>query len=202
MPVRAEDGERYSAAERREALLDVAKALVLEHGPDSLTMGTIAEAAGVTRALVYKHFDNRNDVLVALYRRESAALDREMRGVVVAAGPDLEGKLRAFVDVILDSTDRYGSFFRLLRRVSTSDSSRSDRRGWDRRTVKYFAGLVRTETGLDEATATAATSLLLTPLQTLQAQVSADPSRRPFYVDTYIAVVLGALDRLRDTTSR
>jgi hypothetical protein len=120
-----------------------------------------------------------------------------MRDVVVAAGPGLERKLRAFVDVVLDSADRHGSFFRLLRGASASDTARSDRRGWDRRTVKYFATLVQDDTGLDERSALSATSLLLAPLQTLRAQVLADRSHRDMHVEVYLDIVLGAVERFR-----
>jgi AcrR family transcriptional regulator len=193
---RVDESERLTAVERRAALLDVAKELVVGDGPDAVTMGSVAERAGVTRALVYKHFDNRDAVLEALYRREAAALDRVMQEVVLGAGPGLEPKLRALVGVILESADRYGSFFGLLRRVSGSRSARADRRAWDRRTVTYFATLVRDETGLDEPTAERAVSLLLTPLQTLRAQVLADPSAGQQIVDTYVDLVLGGLERL------
>jgi len=192
----ADETERLTADERRAALLDVTKELVVAEGPAAVTMGSVADAAGVTRALVYKHFDNRDDLLEALYRREATALDRAMREVVLAAGSGLESKLRALVDVILDSADRYGSFFRLLRQASGSPTARADRRSWDRRTVGYFTSLVVAETDLDERTARMATSLLLTPLQTLRAQVLADPSARQLAVDTYVDLVLGGLDRL------
>ncbi len=194
----SDESERLSAEARRESLLDVTRALVMEGGPDAVTMGTIAERSGVTRALVYKHFDNRDDVLVALYRREAAALDTTIRNVVVNAGDGLEAQLRALVDALIDTADRYGSFFRLLREVSGSRSARADRRGWDRRTVKYFASLVQQETPLDEGTALTATALLLTALPTLRAQALGDPPRRQFYVDTYVDMVLGALGRLSE----
>jgi hypothetical protein len=119
-----------------------------------------------------------------------------MRDVVVDAGPGLETKLRALVAVILDSADRHGPFFRLLRTAAGSGPARSDRRSWDRRTLRYFAEIVMAETPLDERTALTATSLILTPLQTLRAQSLRDPSRRAFYVDTYLDLVLGGLDRL------
>src|SRR6476619_7614888 len=71
--------ERLSADERREALLDVARTLVNEVGPGGITMGVVAERARVTRALVYKHFANKHDLLVALYRREATGIDRAIR---------------------------------------------------------------------------------------------------------------------------
>ncbi|MGS2811081.1 TetR/AcrR family transcriptional regulator [Nocardia sp. MW-W600-9] len=56
-------------AARREQLLDTALALVRDHGTDGLTLVTLAEAAGVSRPIVYDHFDTRPELLLALYRR-------------------------------------------------------------------------------------------------------------------------------------
>ncbi|MDO3649558.1 TetR/AcrR family transcriptional regulator [Nocardia mangyaensis] len=60
---------RMSKAARREQLLDTALAMVRENGTDGLTLVTLAEAAGVSRPIVYDHFGTRPDLLLALYRR-------------------------------------------------------------------------------------------------------------------------------------
>ncbi|MBL1074195.1 TetR/AcrR family transcriptional regulator [Nocardia sp. 2] len=54
---------------RREQLLDTALAMVRAQGADALTLPTLAEAAGVSRPIVYSHFDTRPALLLALYRR-------------------------------------------------------------------------------------------------------------------------------------
>lgn len=60
---------RLSKEARREQLLDAAMQIVAERGADALTMGHLAESAGVTKPIVYEHFGGRPGVLVALYRR-------------------------------------------------------------------------------------------------------------------------------------
>ncbi|MEV6216847.1 TetR/AcrR family transcriptional regulator [Nocardia sp. NPDC051833] len=60
---------RMPKAARREQLLDTALAMVRDHGTDGLTLVTLAEAAGVSRPIVYDHFGTRPDLLLALYRR-------------------------------------------------------------------------------------------------------------------------------------
>ncbi|MEV4571576.1 TetR/AcrR family transcriptional regulator [Nonomuraea sp. NPDC049419] len=60
---------RLSKPARREQLLDTAMAIVRAHGTDSLTPLTLAEAAGVSRPIVYDHFGTRSGLLIALYRR-------------------------------------------------------------------------------------------------------------------------------------
>ncbi|WP_280276707.1 TetR/AcrR family transcriptional regulator [Nocardia wallacei] len=60
---------RLSKQARREQLLDTAMSVVRAHGADRLTLPTLAEAAGVSRPIVYDHFDTRPGLLLALYRR-------------------------------------------------------------------------------------------------------------------------------------
>ena len=129
-----------SADDRRTTLLDVTKVLVSEGGPGTVTMGLVAERAGVTRALVYKHFANRDDILRALYRREAERLDRAIRAQVVAAPDGFEPKLRAFIGVTLDATEEHAPFFTPLREAGAGKGRtvRGDRRSRDRRTVDYF----------------------------------------------------------------
>lgn len=72
---------RLSKQDRREQLLDTAVAIVRAQGADGLTLVTLAEAAGVSRPIVYDHFGTRPGLLLALYRR----LDDRYRATVAAA---------------------------------------------------------------------------------------------------------------------
>src|SRR6266480_4420461 len=77
---------RLSRAERRDALLDATAELVSSAEIDAVTMEAVAERAGVSRPLVYKHFANRGELLAALYDREAALLHAELAVDVEAAG--------------------------------------------------------------------------------------------------------------------
>src|SRR5438552_18526782 len=79
------DSAKLARADRREALLDVVAAMVAAHDVDEVSMDSVAEVAGVSRALVYKHFANRREMLSALYERESARLHQELTAEVQAA---------------------------------------------------------------------------------------------------------------------
>ncbi|MGA9703488.1 TetR/AcrR family transcriptional regulator [Pseudomonas sp.] len=58
---------RLSREDRLRQLLDVAWQLVREEGTEALTLGRLAELAGVTKPVVYDHFTTRAGLLVALY---------------------------------------------------------------------------------------------------------------------------------------
>lgn len=179
-------------------LLDIAKEMVVDEGPSSVSMGSVADRAGVTRALVYKHFENKDVLLAELFRREARALDAQIRQVVDAAADGFELKLRAFVGACLDASGTHGRFFAPLRGVGRDRSARDQQRRWDRRTVEYFATLATEEFDLDARTATSAIRVLFSGIQTLLSQMNRGPGteQRRFLEDTYVDMALGALDRL------
>lgn len=190
--------ERLSADERRQHLLDVTMAMVVDDGPTAVSMGAVADAAGVTRALVYKHFENKDALLVELYRREAAALDTAIRERVAEADDGFEPKLRAFIGASLDAVGAEGQIFTLLRGARDDGTARRDQRRWDRRTVGYFVDLAVRDLGVPEEEARSAIGVLFTGIQALLFQLRRSPGddRRRFLEDTYVAVTLGALDRL------
>jgi AcrR family transcriptional regulator len=63
---------RMSKSERRDQLLDTALALVREQGTDALTLGYLAERAGVSKPIAYEHFKTRPGLLIALYKQIDA----------------------------------------------------------------------------------------------------------------------------------
>ncbi|EHM26730.1 MULTISPECIES: TetR/AcrR family transcriptional regulator [Streptomyces] len=71
---------------RREQLLNTAVAIVRAQGTDGLTLVTLAEAAGVSRPIVYDHFGTRPGLLLALYRR----LDERHRAAITQALQEAE----------------------------------------------------------------------------------------------------------------
>jgi AcrR family transcriptional regulator len=56
--------------EVRDAILTTTAALVLDHGPRSVTMSRIAEETGIGRATLYKYFPDVDSILHAWHARE------------------------------------------------------------------------------------------------------------------------------------
>ncbi|MNC24140.1 DNA-binding transcriptional repressor AcrR [compost metagenome] len=72
-----------SREERQRQLMDVAWRLVREEGTEALTLGRLAEQAGVTKPVVYDHFSTRPGLLAALYQefdaRQTALMDAALQ---------------------------------------------------------------------------------------------------------------------------
>jgi AcrR family transcriptional regulator len=96
---------RLTREDRLRQLLDVAWQLVSDEGTDALTLGRLAEEAGVTKPVVYDHFVTRAGLLAALYKdfdqRQTAIMD----AAVLASEPTLPSRATviaaSFVDCVL-----------------------------------------------------------------------------------------------------
>jgi AcrR family transcriptional regulator len=95
---------RMRAPARREQLLDAAKALVNEAGFHAVSIEAVARQAGITRPIVYRHFEDLGALLEALVERETVrALEQLQEFVPRSLGGDpredliasLQGYLRA-----------------------------------------------------------------------------------------------------------
>ncbi|QNP74411.1 helix-turn-helix transcriptional regulator [Streptomyces roseirectus] len=62
----ASDSARSDAARNRERLLEAARRLVVEHGPEHVTMREVAAEAGVGKGTLFRRFGDRDGLLLAL----------------------------------------------------------------------------------------------------------------------------------------
>jgi AcrR family transcriptional regulator len=60
---------RLPASKRREQLLDCAADLFSKYGYARATTAQLAKAAGVTEPIIYRHFESKRDLFVALIER-------------------------------------------------------------------------------------------------------------------------------------
>lgn len=64
---------RISGEARRQRLLDAASEIIIEHGVKAVTMESVTAKNGVDRAIAYRYFKGREDLLSALFDREHAS---------------------------------------------------------------------------------------------------------------------------------
>ncbi len=65
---------RLTAQERRAQIMDSATDLILGRGLAHCTLDEVAVAAGISKALIYRHFSSRDELLKALLEREFSVL--------------------------------------------------------------------------------------------------------------------------------
>ncbi len=109
----AKTGRRLPASARRDHLLDVAAAVLLEGGFEALTMEAVKERAGVSRGLAYVHFANADELAFALYEREVAELDRRIAEVKKVEGT-FEDRVRLAMKIYFDFAKERGGVLSIL----------------------------------------------------------------------------------------
>jgi AcrR family transcriptional regulator len=193
---------RLARAHRREALLDAAAALIVADGVEAVSMDAVADHAGVSRPLVYKHFGNRGEMLTAVYRREATILHSELSARVRAAA-SVEDMYRTLVRAAFRASSERGRLFRALRAAGAwNPDLRREQEDRDRATVRFFAEHASAEFGIPVVDAEAATAMLLTALDSVLSQFRARRARvtAALLEETYVDLVVGGLEHLAART--
>jgi AcrR family transcriptional regulator len=68
----------------RRGLIDAAEAIVREHGAAALRLDSVGDAVGLHRSSVYRYFDSKEELLIAVVVQATLRLGRE---VIEAIGP-------------------------------------------------------------------------------------------------------------------
>ena len=102
--------KRLPADIRRQQLLDVSLRLFAAHGFEATTMDDIAEAAGVTKPLLYQHFASKRALYVELCDGVAQSLLEAIgKAVVAAEGPRqrVEGGFAAYFQLVVSQADAF-----------------------------------------------------------------------------------------------
>jgi AcrR family transcriptional regulator len=112
---------RMTAAERREQLIAISRALFAQRGFDGTSIEEIAARAEVSKPVVYEHFGGKEGLYAVVVDREVRSLLGMMQESLTAGNPRLllEQAALAFLDYIEQSSDG----FRILVRDSPIGSA-------------------------------------------------------------------------------
>ena len=138
--------KRLAKADRRLQLLETARAIIADEGTDGLTLGHVAERAGVSKPIAYEHFGTRAGLLVALCDQYN---DRQLAAqarVLEAGGDTVEAVSQIFassyVGCVLDMGPEMGATFAALAATEETAAFRQVLRdGYVERYRKAFVGL-------------------------------------------------------------
>lgn len=154
---------RLSGSERRAELLDCARALIVEQGYLPLSMEALAQAAGVSKALVYAHFPDQHALYGAVVEAELDDLDQRGLAEVSVASEDLAVAACAAADLYLAHVAERGTVLHLIFRDPYMAGRLPERARRMRDAVLGgFARAVRRGYGLPAPEAVGAVSLALT----------------------------------------
>ena len=102
-----------STDERREQLLSSGVELLGRRAHDEVSIEEIAEAAGVSKGLLYHYFPTKKDfVLAALARGQEQLADRLLPDPDLDPAAQLDVSLDAFLDYVEEHATAYAAIFR------------------------------------------------------------------------------------------
>ncbi len=188
---------RLTGAERREHFLEVAGALIVESGIESVTMDRVAERAGVSKALGYGYFQNSDELLAAVFDRELAELDRR---VLERSGSisDPAKRLREIMTATFEVMSKKGPLLgRLLQNRASGGALEAKRRERQRFVEDYFAQMMTKDAGVPAKQAAVAAALWQAAVNgAMELWVTRRVSTREL-VEVFSKMVLGSVAALR-----
>lgn len=104
-PVERSEHGRLWADDRAQQLIEAATEILETRGADGVRIPEVAAAAGVTRPTVYKHFPNRQALLIAILEHFGEELRRRFNKALAEESPSLEQALRGVIGAICDSLE-------------------------------------------------------------------------------------------------
>ena len=116
---------RMSAPARRDALLDAAAEVFARSGYNGASLEEIAATAGVSKALIYEHFDSKRELHIELVNRQAAEVFSRLEQAA-ESGTSGEERLRLGVDAFLsfveENRDAWRAAFRDAPDTETADA--------------------------------------------------------------------------------
>jgi AcrR family transcriptional regulator len=104
--------QRLPVAERRALIVEAAGRLFGERGYDATRLDEIAAAAGVTKPILYRHFDSKRDLYLVLLERHRADLSTFIPAMPATGTP--AERLRALLDLWLDYVQAHAYSWKML----------------------------------------------------------------------------------------
>lgn len=132
---------RLPGAERREVILESAARLFGERGYSGTTLDDVAAESKVTKPVLYRHFDSKKALYLALLERHRDDLPRFFEAVP----PDLpfEQRVEAILEAWFAYVEEHGYAWRMLFRDTGGDAEiHAFRRGNYDRAREVLAGFI------------------------------------------------------------
>ncbi len=104
---------RMRAPERRRQLLEVARKVFGRRGYHTVTMDSVAKEAGVTKPILYDHFESKRELYLALLESDLSNLQKRLAEGLENSRGNRE-RIRASFQTYFDFVDEHAEGFRLL----------------------------------------------------------------------------------------
>jgi AcrR family transcriptional regulator len=187
--------KRLRGSVRRALLIEAADDLLRTGGIKALTMERLALAANISKPVVYSHFRNRSDMIIALLQEYWAYVDR--RGDADRPIEYNEAGARRWVSVYLDVMLERGAAYRqLLYKVLEDPHVEAARSARDVQVIARITETVLATYDIAPREAKAAATMFRSALEACGVQVVGDARLRPLIEKTFVKLVVSTLKAL------
>ena len=133
---------RLAPEERSQLILDVAAQIVTSEGVSAVSMDRLGRDAGISKALVYNYYSNRNDLLRALLLREVRIYNNQQR-IAAEQARDIDALIRVTTRTYLDHIADKGVLIeRLMNEPTIAEAMGEIERAGREQTVEYLAARI------------------------------------------------------------
>lgn len=186
---------RLQPEERKNQILDVAAAMIREHGVSALNMDRLGREAGVSKPLVYNYFPNRTDLLKSLLSREVKRYHHDSADIAATTGT-LEDLVRATSRKMLEYVSEFGTVIQqLMLEPEVADVLEEMETHYQSQHADYLSGRVQEEYGIDLAVARAAIEIGLGMSTAGGVYMEKRNADMGFVEDMLTAMIMGSLER-------
>jgi AcrR family transcriptional regulator len=119
-------GCRLPAAERRALIEQAAARLFAERGYETTTVEDICAAAGVSKPMLYRHFDSKQDLCMRLLERRRDKLAAAPLGTFLETEGSVQQRLEAMIDAWFAHVAEHPYSSRVLFQDITGDAELRD----------------------------------------------------------------------------
>lgn len=167
---------RLTAAERREKLLDAAGDVFAARGYHGASLEEIAQAAGVSKALIYEHFASKRELHGELIEHQAGEIFRRLQANAERDAP-AEERLRGGLDGFFSFVEEHRGAWRAVFRDAADPEVAEHIAGVQAQAVGVIAALLAADPGLRE-------------------EPDVDPAQRALYLEAYAQLLSGAMQAL------
>lgn len=93
--------KRLTKEQRRQQLLQVARLIIRTEGVEALTLGYLAQQAGITKPIAYRHFIDKEGLLIAIYKEFSDKQKQDLSDALAQHAKSLDQTIHFFCSACL-----------------------------------------------------------------------------------------------------